>query len=258
MRPFRCDDSTVTLLTDFGDFYPGVMKGVILSLAPNAKIVDISHSIEPQNVFQGAFLLFHSYRFFRNAIHVAVVDPGVGSDRRALVVRTKNHFFVAPDNGIAYPSAKEDGIVEIYEIEPGISELVGELSATFHGRDIFAPAAALLLKGDFSYFRKVESMKQLNLFDYSFEGKKLKAKIVYVDRFGNLITNVPAFALGSAKGFKLMDVNFPMVKTYSDVPVGSPLALIGSFGTLELSIREGNAAKMLGLGSGTFEIEVLR
>jgi len=248
----------VTLLSDFGDFYPGVMKGVILSLAPEAKIVDIVHSIEPQNVFQGAFLLYNSYRYFRNAIHIAVVDPGVGSKRKALVVKSKNHFFVAPDNGIVYPSASEDGIVKVYEIDSKISDLVGELSATFHGRDVFAPAAALLIKGDYSYFREISNMEQLNLFDYSFEGETLKARVIYVDRFGNLITNVPAKALREAKGFNLLGIEFPMVRTYSDVPVGKPLALIGSFGTLELSVREGNAAKMLGIGSGLIELEVLR
>lgn len=248
----------ITLLTDFGDFYPGVMKGVILSLAPEAKIIDITHSVDPQNVFQGAFLLYHSYRFFRNAIHVAVVDPGVGGDRKALVIKTKHQFFVAPDNGIAYPSASEDGIIEIYEIDSKISELVGELSATFHGRDIFAPAVALLLKGDFSYFRRVECMKSLDLFDYSFDGENLRARIVYVDKFGNLITNVPANVLKSAKGFKLLDIEFPMVRTYSDVPIGKPLALIGSFGTLELSIREGSAQKLLGISPGVVELEVLR
>jgi len=248
----------ITLITDFGDFYPGVMKGVILRLAPRARIVDIAHSVEPQNVFQGAFLLYHSYRYFRNAIHIAVVDPGVGSDRRALVIKTKNHFFIAPDNGIAYPSAVEDGIVEIYEIDPSISKLVGELSTTFHGRDVFAPAAALLLKGDFKYFSKIERMKPLDLFDYSFEGRTLRARVVYVDRFGNLITNVPASVLAGAKGFNLHGVNFPMVRTYSDVPIGKPLALIGSFGTLELSVREGSAAKMLGIGSGQIELEVLK
>lgn len=248
----------VTMITDFGDFYPGVMKGVILSLAPEAKIIDITHSVDSQNVFQGAFLLYHSYRFFRNAIHVAVVDPGVGGERNALVIKTKNHFFVAPDNGIAYPSASEDGIIEIYEIDDKISELVGELSTTFHGRDIFAPAVALLLKGDFSYFRRIEHIEPLDLFDYSFEGKNLRARIVYVDKFGNLITNVPAKVLKVAKGFNFLGVNFPMVRTYSDVPVGKPLALIGSFGTLELSVREGSAKKLLGIGHGIVELEVLK
>ncbi len=132
----------VTLLTDFGEFYPGVMKGVVLSLAPEASVVDITHTVEPQNILQGAFLLYHSYRYFRSAVHVAVVDPGVGTNRRAVVIEGKNHFFIGPDNGILYPSAVEDGIKTVYSIRKGISRLVGELSSTFHGRDIFAPAAA--------------------------------------------------------------------------------------------------------------------
>ncbi|MCS7144462.1 MAG: S-adenosyl-l-methionine hydroxide adenosyltransferase family protein [Archaeoglobaceae archaeon] len=248
----------ITLLTDFGDFYPGVMKGVILSLAPEAKIVDITHSVEPQNVFQGAFLLYHSYRFFKKAIHVAVVDPEVGGRRRAIVVETRDHFFVAPDNGIAYPSANEEGISKIYEIDQKISEIVGELSTTFHGRDLFAPSSALILRKDFSYFREIDEIKTLDLFDYSLEGENLRARVVYVDRFGNLITNVPAKALKGAKGFNLLGVEFPMVRTYSDVHIGEPLALIGSFGMLELSVRNGNASELLKIRSGSIELEVLR
>lgn len=248
----------VTLLTDFGDFYPGVMKGVILSLAPDARIVDITHSVEPQNVFQGAFLLYHSYRFFRNAIHVAIVDPGVGGKRRAIVVETRNHYFVAPDNGIAYPSAMEDGIVRIFEIDSKISEVVGELSATFHGRDIFAPAAAFLLRKDFRYFREIEEMKKLDIFEHSIEGNRIRGIVAFVDRFGNVVTNVPAKAVRGAKGFIFRGVEFPMVRCYEDVKLGEPLALIGSFGTLELSLREGNASEFLKIRRGEIELEVLR
>lgn len=248
----------VTLLTDFGDFYPGVMKGVILSLAPEARIIDLTHSVEPQNVFQGAFLLYHSYRYFKNAIHVAVVDPGVGSERRAIAVETRNHFFVAPDNGIIYPSAVSDGILRIFEIDKSISELVGGLSATFHGRDIFSPAAAMIIRRDFRYFREIEEIKSLNIFDYSYEGRILRCRVLYVDKFGNLITNVPAELVKGAKGFYLQGLKFPMVRIYQDVGIGEPLALIGSFGTLELSIREGNASKSLGVCCGEIELEVLR
>lgn len=248
----------VTLLTDFGDFYPGVMKGVILSLAPEARIVDLSHSVEPQNVIQGAFLLYHSYRYFKDAIHLAVVDPGVGGERRAIVIETKNHFFVAPDNGIAYPSAISDGIRRVFEIDKKISELFGELSATFHGRDIFAPAVAMLVKQDFRFFREIKEIKPLNFFDYSYEEGILKCRVIYVDRFGNLITNVPSELVKGAKGFYLRGVKFPMVKIYQDVGIGEPLALIGSFGTLEFSIREGNASEELGVRSGLIELEVLR
>lgn len=248
----------VSLLTDFGDFYPGVMKGVILSLAPEARIVDITHSVEPQNILQGAFLLYHSFRYFRNAVHVAVVDPGVGSERRALVIEGKNHFFVGPDNGILYPSAAEDGIKAAYFIKEEISELVGELSSTFHGRDIFAPAAAMVVRGDYTYFEEIEKEKleKLELFDCSIMGNKVRCRVVYVDRFGNVVTNLREV---KGKGFYFRGVEFPFVKTYSDVDVGKPLSLIGSFGTLELSVREGSAAEMLGIkrGRGWIELEVL-
>ncbi len=248
----------ITLLTDFGDYYPGVMKGVILTLSPEARIVDITHSIEPQNVFQGAFLLYHSYKYFRNAVHVAVVDPGVGTERKAVVVESKNYFFVGPDNGILYPSAIEDRIKAVYSIKEEISEQVGELSTTFHGRDIFAPAAAMVANGDYSYLEEFEDgeLKKLELFDYSVSDDKVRCRIVYVDRFGNIVTNLRE---ERGKGFYFNGIEFPLVKTYSDVDKGEPLSLIGSFGTLELSVREGSAAEMLGIkrGGGWIELEVL-
>ncbi len=248
----------VTLLTDFGDFYPGVMKGVILSIAPEAKVVDICHSVEPQNVLQGAFLLYNSYRFFKNAVHVAVVDPGVGTERKALAVKTKNYVFIAPDNGIAYPSAYEDGIKNIYEIDLSISELVGELSTTFHGRDIFAPAAALAVKGNlWDYCEEIEDMEKLELFDYEIQGNTIRCKVVFVDRFGNVVTNLRARDI-NAKRFYFKGIEIPLVKTYSDVEIGEPLALIGSFETLELSIRNGNFAEVFDIKSGEeIELEVL-
>jgi len=248
----------VTLLTDFGDFYPAVMKGVILSLSPEVKIVDITHSVEPQNVFQGAFLFYHAYRYFRDAVHVAVVDPGVGTERRAVVIESKNHRFVGPDNGILYPSAIEDGIKAVYSIKEKISELVGELSTTFHGRDIFAPAAALVVNENYTYFEEfdVRELKKLELFDYSVSDDKVRCRVVYVDRFGNIVTNLREVR---GKGFYFRNIEFPLVKTYSDVDKGEPLSLVGSFGTLELSVREGSAAEMLGIkrGGGWIELEVL-
>jgi hypothetical protein len=246
----------ITLLTDFGDFYPGVMKGVILSLAENAVIVDISHSVESQNVFQGAFLLYHSYRYFKNAIHVAVVDPGVGTERRAIAVITNNHIFIAPDNGISFPAASDDGIKKVYEIDESISKLVGELSATFHGRDIFAPAAAMALKGRLEEFcSEMKKMEKLDIFDYEV-GRTLKCRVVYVDRFGNLVTNVRGGDVKDAKGFYFEGTEFPLVRTYSDVEEGKPLSVVGSFNTLELSVRNGNAARLLGIEKGDVEIEL--
>ena len=249
----------ITLLTDFGEFYPGVMKGVILKICPDANIVDITHSIEPQNVYQGAFLLYNSYRFFPNAIHVAVVDPGVGSERLAIAIECRNHIFIGPDNGILYPSAFEDGIKRIWVIdEEKTSKVTGELPTTFHGRDVFAPASAYALLGKLGEVAEPYDgeIERIELFDYKMEGDKLECRIIFIDRFGNAITNVKAEDLKGAKGFYIGDTYIPMVRTYSDVEIGEPLALIGSFGTLELSVRNGSFADEFGVRSGRFRMEV--
>ncbi len=250
----------VTLLTDFGDFYPGVMKGVILKICPDVKVIDISHSVEPQNVYQGAFLLYHSYRFFPKAVHVAVVDPGVGSDRLALVVECKNHIFVGPDNGILYPSAVEDGIRRVWVIDEGkTSKFSGELSTTFHGRDVFAPASAFAVLGKLEEVAEPYDgeIERLDIFDYRIEGERIECRIIFIDRFGNAVTNVKAEDLEDAKGFYVNGKHIPMVEKYSDVSVGEPLALIGSFGTLELSVRNGSFADAFGVRSGRFEMRLV-
>ena len=252
---------TITLVTDFGDFYPGVMKGVILKLAQNVNIVDITHNIESQNVFQGAFILYHAFHFFgKNSIHLAIVDPGVGGFRKAIAIKTRNYIFISPDNGISYPSASKDGIEEVFEIDRSISDLVGERSKTFHGRDIFAPAAAMAAKSKFEkYFTPITKIKKLDLFKINFYKSKIKCRVAYIDKFGNLITNLRKEYIKGVKAFYLNDVKFPYVGKYSDVRIGEPLALVGSFNTLELSVREGDAAKLLGIKSGdrdiTLEVE---
>jgi hypothetical protein len=255
----------ITLLTDFGDYYPGVMKGVILSLTrQKIQIIDISHSVEPQNILQGAFLLYSSYRYFKKGtVHVAVVDPGVGSERAAVVVETSNYIFVSPDNGLIYAAAFEDGIKTVYEINSSISELVGELSTTFHGRDIFAPASALIVSGEWQksgYFKKrsKKEIKKMEIFSYRIDGNLCLCKAVYVDKFGNVVTNLRAELVKKLrpKSFYCCGVEFPFVRRYSDVEIGKPLALVGSFNTLELSVREGNAAKLIGIQKGNVELEM--
>ena len=248
----------ITLLTDFGDFYPGVMKGVILSLC-NATIVDISHSIEPQNVMQGAFLLYHSYRFFRNAVHVAVVDPGVGSSRKALVIEAGKHIFVGPDNGILYPSASKEGIKKVWEIdEAKTSVFTKELSTTFHGRDVFAPAAAFAVEGRIDEIATPYhgEIQKIDLFEVNVSDSQIHAEVIFVDRFGNLVTNVRREVVEglNAKAFYLSETEFPLVASYSDVEPGQPLAIIGSFGTLELSVRNGNASQVFGISSEKIEL----
>lgn len=247
----------VTLLTDFGEFYPGVMKGVILKVNPKATIVDITHSIEPQNILQGAFLLYHSYRFFPNAVHIAVVDPGVGGGREALAFECRNHIFIAPNNGIAYPSAVDDGVERVWRIdEDKTRKVTGELSNTFHGRDVFAPAGAyasigLLKEVAEPYYGEIF---ELEIFDYNVECGNVRCRVVFVDRFGNAITNLRAKDVDCR--FLMFDgVRIPVVRCYEDVERGEPLALIGSFGTLELSVRDGSFAGEFGVKSND-EIEI--
>ncbi len=249
----------VTLMTDFGDYYPGVMKGVILKICPNATVIDVTHSVEPQNVFQGAFLLYHAYRFFPEAVHVAVVDPGVGGDRKALVVECRDHVFVGPDNGILYPSARENGIRRIWCVdEHRTSELTGTLSSTFHGRDVFAPASAFALLGRIEEIAEpCDDMVKLELYDYRIDGEEIECRVVYVDEFGNVVTNLRGEEVEGAKGFYVRDIYVPLVRTYSDVGVGEPLALIGSFGTLELSVRNGSFADSFGVESGRLRLRVV-
>ncbi len=235
----------IALLTDFGDFYPGVMKGVIRKIT-ESEVIDITHIITPQNVLEGAFLLYHSYRYFpEGTVFVAVVDPGVGGDRRAVAVRTTNYWFVGPDNGLIYPAASDDGIKEIYLIKNSISEISGSISTTFHGRDIFAPAAALIKEGKIHerYFEKTESgLEALELFEFEVGGDEIRCLVPYIDRFGNAVTNIKKDVLKelNAREFWFDGVRIPLVERYEDVEVGEPLAIIGSFETLELSVREGN------------------
>ncbi len=251
--------SVVTLLTDFGDFYHGVMKGVILSNAGvNVKIVDITNSIEPQNIIQGAFLLYNSYRYFpRGTVHVAVVDPEVGGKRDAIIVKSKNYFFVGPDNGLLYPSCSEDGIEEIWRIEE--SKITWEISETFHGRDIFAPAVAYVLNNEIGKIAtRKDRIKELELFSYKIEGNRVKCMVVYIDEFGNIVTNLRKEELMKRKPRYIIfrGEKIPFVRTYCEVEVGEPLALIGSFNTLEISIRNGNASKEFGIRYDHIEFEL--
>jgi hypothetical protein len=250
----------ITLLTDFDDFYPGVMKGVILNLLPDARIVDIAHSIEPQNVLQGAFLLLNSYSFFPQAIHIAVVDPGVGSKRKALVVECNDHIFIGPDNGILYPACIEAGIERIWRIkEREVAREVGELSKTFHGRDVFAPAAAYAAMEKIKEIAEPHSkIEKLNIFDWRIEDDEITCNVIFIDRFGNAITNLRKDAVEelNPKGFYIDETKFPLVESYSDVGVGMQLAIFGSFNTLELSVRNGNASKKFGIKSGLIKLGV--
>jgi len=241
----------VVFLTDFGlrDHYVGVMKGVILSRVPEATFVDLTHEVSPQDVREGAYLLEVSRRYFpKGTIFLAVVDPGVGTERRALVIRTELHFFVGPDNGLFTPVLKGSARAEVRAIEVE-RFMLPDASSTFHGRDLFAPVVAELLAGrPFEEFGPEISDPVLLEFPepQSIPGG-LRVPVLRVDRFGNLILNLSAEVL-SGRGFRVVveGRRVPFVRTYAEVPEGEPLALIGSDGLLEVAVNKGSAARLFG------------
>jgi hypothetical protein len=256
----------ITLITDFGliDGYVASMKGVILGIAPDAKIVDITHYIEPQSILQASIVLATCTDYFpENTIHVAVVDPGVGTDRALLAVRARKQIFLAPDNGLLGFMLDKCTECEIRNIEN--RELyLPRVSATFHGRDILAPVAAHLAAGvPFEDVGRIADQYQKNTFPYPvIKGGVLRGQIVYRDHFGNLMTNI------TAEDLKMFDLEKIEVRTgyshikglskaYSDVEKGELLCLFGSAGYLEIALREGSAADKLRFPIGTL-VEVIQ
>ena len=188
--------SIITLLTDFGlkDTYVAQMKGVILSISPETKIVDITHQIPPQNIIQAAYQLSTLTKYFpKKTIHVVVVDPGVGSERKAIVIQTKKSLLVGPDNGVLTLTAEEEGITKIVEIT-NKKYMLNKISTTFHARDIFAPAAAFLPKGislsDLGSELDSQDIEYLPIEKAKIIGKKIVGQIIHIDRFGNAVTNI--------------------------------------------------------------------
>ncbi len=240
----------VALLTDFGlqDPYVAVMKAVILQQAPEARFVDITHEVAPQNVLQGAWMLKRVVRFFPSGtVFVAVVDPGVGTGRRNLVLLTPEFAFVGPDNGLFTWVAHHQGTQAFAVPTPP------QASATFHGRDVYAPVAARLLTGPVPdpSWQPLDptSRVQLAVPPVTVRGNRARAVILFFDRFGNAITNVEREAWPDlcVEAVRIDGRWVPLHRTYADVAPGEPLALWGSFGELEISVREGNAQNLLGL-----------
>ena len=241
----------VTLLTDFGtaDSYVGEIKGVLLSLAPAATLVDLSHAIPPGHIVAGAYVLERCWpRFPAGTIHLAVVDPGVGTARLGVAIRAGGHFFVGPDNGLL-GGVRRAGDATVIALPTPTGA-----SATFHGRDLFAPAAAALARGE-----PLESLGALHsepprLLTSAVphhEGKVVVGEVIHVDRFGNLVTNltpdlVPGYAVLEAESLPIG----PLRSTFGDVEAGSLVAYLGSGGTIEIAVRDGSAARRLGLGEG--------
>ncbi len=254
--------SIITLITDFGlqDGYVGVMKGVMSGINPSANVIDISNTISAQDTFQAACILNNSYNYFpRGTIHVVVVDPGVGSDRKIICLETENYLFLAPDNGVlSFVIAKEES-GSIREVTND-KLFLPKLSNTFHGRDIFAPVAAHLSKG-VSHKELGEIVGKTNEISLpkpilSPDGK-LTAEIIYVDGFGNLITNVNKEVVDRMK-IETERVSITMGRrringicsAYTDVGDNEALAIFGSSGYLEISVNLGSARDVLKLKKG--------
>jgi S-adenosylmethionine hydrolase len=270
----------IALLTDFGreDWFVGAVKGVIASIAPRAQVIDLSHGIPPGDIQAGAFALLASFRYFpEGTIFVAVVDPGVGGPRDALLAEAHGFRFIGPDNGLlSYavaggppgtggagkdPSSRKAASrasPRLHAIENPAYRLPAT-GSTFHGRDIFAPAAAHLSLGRpmRSFGRRKEDFLRLDFpAPYSLRGA-VAGEIVHVDRFGNAITNITpkdleALGRDAAREavLKAGGASFPLAAYYAAVPGGKPLSVAGSCGFLELSLNGGNAAKKFGLKRG--------
>lgn len=250
--------SVVTLCTDFGtaDGYVAAMKGVILAIAPDATLVDISHEVTRQSIAEGAFVLHSAFSYFpRGTVHLVVVDPGVGTGRRGVAVHAQGHRFVAPDNGVlTYVLQGAESFEAVVLTESAYWRT--EVSHTFHGRDVFAPVAAHLAIGVplSSLGQPVADLVRLDLPTPSV-GKdgSIAGRVIYVDHFGNLVTNIPATMLPRRENLciKVGQVAlWGLATTYSSVGVGKTLALVGSHGNLEIAVREGSAAEMLGVAIG--------
>jgi S-adenosylmethionine hydrolase len=237
----------ITLLTDFGtaDGYVGEMKGVLLSAIPDAIIVDITHALAPQDIDAARLTLARVWRRFpRGTIHLVVVDPGVGTSRTALAVESDGRLLVGPDNGVLSPALISPGArVVALPIPP-------DAAPTFHGRDVFAPAAAALARG-----RSVDSLGtpfgtaivRRTPEPRRMDTGEIAGEVILIDRFGNAITNLVG------RGDIVIEVGdrqLPLRRTYSDVDKGQVLALVGSAGLIEIAVRDGNAALDLGLSRG--------
>ena len=250
----------ITLLTDFGlkDPYVASMKGVILSINPQCTLVDITHQVNSHDTKEGAFILAQAYSNFpKGTIHLSVVDPGVGSPRKPILLVTKDYFFVGPDNGLFTIALKAEK-VEQAVLLTNQKLFLSEVSSTFHGRDIFAPVAAYLSLGvkPESFGPSIKSWHEISFPDPAMKQGKLIGEIVHVDAFGNLVCNIDRksllqFSKGRPFVIKIGRRTVRgLKKGYWEGRKDEPMALIGSGGFLEISIREGNAQRLLKVKRG--------
>ncbi|MBM4400363.1 MAG: SAM-dependent chlorinase/fluorinase [Crenarchaeota archaeon] len=244
----------ITLTTDFGlkDPYVAEMKAVILGICPNAAIVDITHEIAKFNIRMGAYVLASAVPYFpEGSIHVGVIDPGVGTRRCPIIIQTRRGFFVGPDNGLLVLAAEKQGITHIHELtNPRF--MLPKVSSTFHGRDIFAPAAAYLMNGvkPEEFGPEIRKAVQPEFAKITQKNGVLIGEVLHVDGFGNVITNIneKEVAQNCMKGELSVELagcklKLKFCEAYGETGPREPLALIGSHGFLEIAINQGNAAK---------------
>ena len=250
----------ITVLTDFvtQDAFVGIMKGVILSIAPSAHIVDLSHDIPPQNIQAGALILRSAVHFSpAGTIHVAVVDPGVGSARKGVLIETQAGLFIGPDNGLLSLAAPEKDIGRIIHLT-NPDYFLDTPNHTFHGRDVFAPIAAHLTQGvtPNQLGPQLSTLNHLRLPTPEKTEQTLTGTVLYIDHFGNAVTNInttdihpfPTSALWVSIGARLLG---QLVSTYASVDEGEPVVLINRWGRVEIAIRNGSAAQELGIEPGS-------
>ena len=251
----------IALISDFGTNGPfaGIMKGVILSKAPGLTIIDITHHIPPQDVYTAAFYLMTSVPYMpKGTLFITVVDPTVGTGRGILWAKTKNYQFIAPDNGIIGWVEEREKIEETRFIN-NLDLFLPRISSTFHGRDIMAPAAAAIAKGlpEKKIGPLMEDYRKFSFPRPEKTGNRVLGRIIAVDHFGNAITNITQQYLSVRSIFTVSDKIVKGLKlTYASVTEGEPLALIGSLGFLEFSIRNGNFAAAFGVKAGS-EVEAI-
>jgi S-adenosylmethionine hydrolase len=252
-------NSVITLLTDFGlkDPYVASMKGVILKINPRCTLIDITHLVSPQNIEEGAFILANAYSTFpKGTIHLSVVDPGVGSARKPILIVTQNYFFVGPDNGLFTLATKREKVKRAVVLA-NPKFFLPSISTTFHGRDVFAPVAAHLSLGvkPKVFGPEIESWKELYFPKPRMKAREWVGEIIHIDAFGNLVSNIDRQLVQFAEGRHfIIRVGRRTIKGlkkgYWEGKRNEPIALFGSGGFLEISVREGNAQKSLKVNKG--------
>jgi S-adenosyl-L-methionine hydrolase (adenosine-forming) len=258
--------ANICLFTDFGwdDAYVAQLKGVILTIDPGARLLDLTHSVAPYNITEGAYLLDQcAQEFPAGTIFVAVVDPGVGTDRNPILIETtKEKYFVGPDNGLFAQVIQSEGLLHAWKLDKPEFYRAGDVSRTFHGRDIFGPVAAHLAVGTSpgQLGTELKTLDVTAVLEPTYTGSVINTQVLHIDRYGNIILNLKSGSELAAmlKEGTLVKVSLgrdsfsaPFVKTYGDVAKGRRLLLFGSSGRLEISVNQGSAAQQVHVEPGT-------